>query len=329
MSLSLDERVSRYMAKVDPAVAGQRGHTTLLRASRLLVQDFGLSDDMAFQFLLEYNARCMPPWPQRELKRKLREARKRAPRKPIGHLRGDVSLDSNFQSQPVADPEPQPPPDLSRLRTGYPSELRRLSRAKGWSVESLADAQSDGILRFGPACGFACWVVTDASGISAEARRMDGLPFPAFEGGDERKAHTFKGSRKDWPVGLMPARWRRVSVITVNEGGPDLPTTFHFARLQNRTDILSVAMLGCNAGIHGFHPDAFELFRGRRVRIYPHTDALDRAEVWAKQLYDLGCKVDFFLFDGLFKEDGEPVNDLRDCLAIHPKLSDRLEELFP
>jgi len=175
--------------------------------------------------------------------------------------------------------------------------------------------------------------------LCAEARRIDGKLFPALRSKGlelgERKAHTIRGSRKSWPVGILPALEYRskFNAIGLTEGGPDFLGLLHFALLQNRTDIQPVAVLGRGQARRGFHADTLELFRGRRVRIYPHVDSdgggLEQAKVWAAELGAVGCEVDLFMLDGLQKIDGSPIKDLIDCVQIGPAQAPELEGLFP
>jgi hypothetical protein len=60
---------------MDPAISGSGGHLALWAVARKLVKDFALSDDDAWPILLDYSARCQPPWSERELKHKLTQAR--------------------------------------------------------------------------------------------------------------------------------------------------------------------------------------------------------------------------------------------------------------
>ncbi len=68
-------RVRAYVEKIPGAVSGQRGHTQTFRVAQYLVRGFGLSDSEALQVLEEWNQRCVPPWEQRDLMRKITEAR--------------------------------------------------------------------------------------------------------------------------------------------------------------------------------------------------------------------------------------------------------------
>jgi hypothetical protein len=79
------ERARRYLAALPPAVTGQRGDLWTFRVCCRLVRGFALSDADAISVLAGWNARCQPPWSERELRDKLRSAR-RYGREPIGGL---------------------------------------------------------------------------------------------------------------------------------------------------------------------------------------------------------------------------------------------------
>jgi hypothetical protein len=69
------KRARAYIAKMPEAVQGNFGSTALFRAAVALVKSFKLSDDLAFEILSsEYNHRCAPPWPEKELRRKIKQA---------------------------------------------------------------------------------------------------------------------------------------------------------------------------------------------------------------------------------------------------------------
>ena len=69
------ERTRRYLARVPPAIAGERGDVHTFRVCCRLVRGFALEDDQAMEALAGWNARCRPPWSDRELRDKLRRAR--------------------------------------------------------------------------------------------------------------------------------------------------------------------------------------------------------------------------------------------------------------
>jgi len=70
-------RARKYVEKMAPAIQGQGGHTQLLRVCNILVHKFRLDDADCRDILMDYNARCEPPFTShRELFRKISEARK-------------------------------------------------------------------------------------------------------------------------------------------------------------------------------------------------------------------------------------------------------------
>jgi hypothetical protein len=63
-----------YLWAVPPAVQGQGGDAHTFYVCCRLVRGFGLSMEEAWPLLLEFNARCRPPWTERELRHKLARA---------------------------------------------------------------------------------------------------------------------------------------------------------------------------------------------------------------------------------------------------------------
>jgi len=87
--MEISGRVRAYLEKLEPAVSGQHGHDTTFKAACVLVWDFGLSPEEAWPVALEYNARCMPPWSEHDLRRKLLQALNHpGHQKPRGYLLG-------------------------------------------------------------------------------------------------------------------------------------------------------------------------------------------------------------------------------------------------
>jgi Protein of unknown function (DUF3631)/Bifunctional DNA primase/polymerase, N-terminal len=71
-----DRRISAYIAKVPPSIEGQRGDDQLFKVACILVIGWNLSPEAALPYLIEYNTRSEPPWPESRLKYKLAEADK-------------------------------------------------------------------------------------------------------------------------------------------------------------------------------------------------------------------------------------------------------------
>jgi hypothetical protein len=79
------ERARRYVAAVPAAISGQRGDVRTFQVCCRLARGFGLGPGDALRLLAEWNARCNPPWTERELLAKLDHAQ-RYGREPIGGL---------------------------------------------------------------------------------------------------------------------------------------------------------------------------------------------------------------------------------------------------
>lgn len=80
------ERAALWLAKVPPAISGSGGHNTTYTAAVGLVHGFQLGYGEAMTLLSEWNLSCQPPWSDKDLAHKLREASSRNHDKPAGHL---------------------------------------------------------------------------------------------------------------------------------------------------------------------------------------------------------------------------------------------------
>lgn len=200
-----------------------------------------------------------------------------------------------------------------------------MARSRGLSVEAVALAQSLRTLAFGSVCGHACWVLGDAAGQVAEARRLDGRPFPAQGPLGPRKAHTLRGSRKDWPCGTAVLhRYPHIRRLVLVEGGPDYLAALHVLLKQQQWDTLPIALLGRSTGTL-LRAEALHLMAGRRVLLVPHADADDggflAARRWATQLQQAGCPCGLLDLRPLRQATGRDVKDLNDVVLAIPHLS--------
>jgi hypothetical protein len=73
--LRVIRRAMRYIDKVEPAVAGQGGHNSLFRAVCKLLkpepEGFGLKESEAWAIIASFNARCQPPFSDRDIEHKV------------------------------------------------------------------------------------------------------------------------------------------------------------------------------------------------------------------------------------------------------------------
>lgn len=77
--------VDRLIRDGDVAISGQHGHATTFRVVGKVAVGFGLSEREALDALTPWNERCLPPWHEEDLLRKVQEARAHW-REPEGFL---------------------------------------------------------------------------------------------------------------------------------------------------------------------------------------------------------------------------------------------------
>jgi hypothetical protein len=326
------DRARRYVNRLPAAISGSGGHNqTLTTACRLV--EFGLSDEEAWEVLLEWNmSHCRPPWDESELRHKLNDAFRRSKPRPEFVQR----FATGPRTFPTVGKLHRPPPvrpsesigsmphGIPTLDVGTGEDCAHLARVRGISESAVALASSSGLVRFGTWRGARSWFVLDSTRKVVQGRRLDGLPFAPSV-----KAWTLRGSQARWPVGINESGPK--GIIALVEGGPDLLAAFHFILAHRRTDVAPVAVLGAAVRIHS---DALPCFAGKRVRIFAHADPAGdcAAQRWANQLATAGAEVDAFSFHGITTTDGTSVNDLNDLARLDPQAHAAfpfLQSIFP
>lgn len=82
-----ESRAARYLAHCPPAVSGCGGHPVTYAVARSVVWGFDLGARRGFELLLRvYNPLCRPPWSERELWHKVKDADEKPFSKPRGWL---------------------------------------------------------------------------------------------------------------------------------------------------------------------------------------------------------------------------------------------------
>lgn len=111
--LSVEERAIAYLRRCPPAISGQGGHPTTFTVARAIVYGFDLGPEIGFRFLwTDYNPSCKPPWSERELRHKCKEADEKPFSKPRGYL---LNQERRVGSLGSASP-PQGGPGAQRVR---------------------------------------------------------------------------------------------------------------------------------------------------------------------------------------------------------------------
>jgi hypothetical protein len=100
---TVEERAIKYLAKMPPAISGSGGHNQTMEAARVVVFGFALGPEVGFRVLWEhYNPRCQPPWLEKELRHKCKEADEKPFGKPRGWL---LASDKKHEGNGTAEPQ--------------------------------------------------------------------------------------------------------------------------------------------------------------------------------------------------------------------------------
>ena len=82
-------RATKYIAKMPAGIQGQDGSGATYAVAAALVHGFYLDDHSAMDVMGDYNARCVPPWSEAELRHKVADAAEKKHDKPRGYLLTD------------------------------------------------------------------------------------------------------------------------------------------------------------------------------------------------------------------------------------------------
>jgi RecA-family ATPase len=112
--MTVTEQALRYLAKCDAAISGQGGHAQAFHVACVLVQEFGLSVEDARPLYEDWNRTCQPPWNEKEIIHKLRDA-ERAPAPPEGRgYRVKRGVRHTFKDAPAPKPAPARPVEAKK-----------------------------------------------------------------------------------------------------------------------------------------------------------------------------------------------------------------------
>jgi len=151
----------KYLARMPEAIQGQGGNDVTWDAM-LAIAGFSLSEADAWTAACEYNSRCLPPWTEEDLRRKLGDAHKaRLAGRFVNGARGTFApIPRSKPAAPVAlvelpPPEPLPEAAISAaetlLRLFSPDELLRVVRGAAekdgkWRPADTGDFMSAAVL---------------------------------------------------------------------------------------------------------------------------------------------------------------------------------------
>ena len=177
------------------------------------------------------------------------------------------------------------PPDI---RTPSETDCRALGALRSLSPEAFFLAGRLGTLKVATVYSTPAWIITDAGGRCAEARRFDGAMYTV--NGKAVKSFCLPGSKKDLPLGLKTANpaFDQLDNLLLVEGMPDYYAALQLA-LGSEINFRPAAILG--AGLTSFSA-AQPYLAGKKILIICHNDPQGQAALpkWVKELYRLGAK---------------------------------------
>jgi hypothetical protein len=107
-------RAIAYLDKIPPAISGQNGHSATYHVACILIEGFDLTHDEALEAIKVWNGRCVPPWTEKELVHKFKDAAKNATNR--GHLLNQSQPQSSGvqpELPPVAEAQDDDEPDAT------------------------------------------------------------------------------------------------------------------------------------------------------------------------------------------------------------------------
>jgi RecA-family ATPase len=90
--LTPTERARLYTKAMPPAISGSGGHSQTFALAVALAHGFNLHEADCWGILQEYNTTCSPPWGERELRHKMKDAYNTPHTKPLGWLLQDDTM---------------------------------------------------------------------------------------------------------------------------------------------------------------------------------------------------------------------------------------------
>jgi len=130
LATDVERRAALYLARMPPAISGQRGHDALWKAALAMVCGFELAPDVALRLLeREYNHRCDPPWTPKELEHKVNGAAEDATVERgwlLNAKRPELRLiDTRADEPPPLGELTEPPARVEPAAKSWRDELRR------------------------------------------------------------------------------------------------------------------------------------------------------------------------------------------------------------
>ena len=121
---TLQERIQTYLDAIPPAIAHSDGHKQTFKVACLLYNGWALTVDETLAWLKVYNAKCQPPWSDKELAHKAKDAAKAKHEKPRGYLLNGSIADQRAEPDWTLPTKPHATGKIPTTLTTVNSNLR-------------------------------------------------------------------------------------------------------------------------------------------------------------------------------------------------------------
>jgi len=295
------ERARLYLAKLPVAVSGAGGRTALFRAAKAVAFDFDLPEAAALTLLSEYNARCLPPFKECEMRKTLASAKTTCRGKRGRLTKPKPPYATSYRPRPPSDPPPRlsgptlrqimqarkEDYELSRKRAAWPAlrnpsdtELQQIATLRGVRLEAVATLAARRLLMTCTYQGRECFTICGRKSTFRQIRHLDGSPISIHDRLEKTKA--LAGSRGSW-----------IDETGAMDGATVIPAGFPVIIVEGVIGILEAveARMRANdlskrnvrawiiARVSANHPATAPLLgslKGRQVRIIADNDTCGR-----------------------------------------------------
>lgn len=288
---SIQDRARAYLARMPISVEGQGGHDAAFAAALALAKGFNLGEQDALPLLMEWNAGCLPPWRESDLRHKLRSAATSSS-KPAGYLLGESDKPTRERLAPDFESEVE---KKALQRQAWP-QFYPSTPASITAIAALRRIPPDGVylahchqlLKRAMVEGHKCFVIHE--GTFAQARRLDGEPFTRSDG-STIKTKNLTGSEGAFIGQGLLGNATHVLLVEGVFGLVEALTAFAMADSQGAWSVLAATSAGSR---FARDPALLARLAGRHVRIVPDADeaGMNAAASWLKDLEAVGCTVD-------------------------------------
>ncbi len=284
--MSTIRKAAGYLSRIEPSIQGSSGRTQAFKAALALIKGFSLTDSEALPLFLEWNNLCVPPWPEDDLRRFLRDAAKSS--KPDGYLlKGKMATGAGLDPETIARHKRETWPAFHRATE---ADIITIAALRALSPLSISCLRNHGFLSRCNWRGLTCFVIHH--GTFAQVRRMDSQPFITHDG-RSLKALNLPGSAGSF---LNPGGLGSPGIPVVLAEG--VVSLLESIEAINRADdaagqLHGVAVIAATSAGSRFTAEWLAKLRDRPVLIICDNDkaGLDASAIWAASLRNVNCAV--------------------------------------